>query len=175
MKDILIGGLAVLVIGGAGFVFVQPDVTYTFAEETGMAEVEAHEYVKGAQVGLKPSSAIGSTLIENGKAIIRTASRIDCVNYVYVWEKQVGGCAEGKHQLETIGTSAMTLGYCYQALGADLGESAKYKMSECIADADRLDASYDLPIANELLGTSVQDAKNANLYNKSALRTALGI
>lgn len=175
MRDWLIGGLVVLVITGAGLTFARPDMAYTFAQETGMAQAEADGYVKGAQVGLESSSAVGHSLIENGKVVLRTASAIDCVNYVYDWEKQVGGCVEGKRQLESIGTHAMTLGYCYQALGVESGEALKYKIGECITDADNLDASYNLPIVGELLGNSVQEAKNANLYNKSALLVAVGL
>lgn len=174
MTKAIVGGVVTLIIGGTGFTVSQTDVVSNFANETGMTQQQAQQYVDGAQQGLKSFSEIGQDLIKDGNSVSTTASGMDCVNYTYEWETADLSCAEGKTELNTVGASETQLGNCYVALGTDLGSTAKSKMTECITDIDDLNAGFDLPITAKLIDASAMtDTKNTNAYNKSTLQAAL--
>lgn len=174
MKRVIVGGIATVIIGGAGFTIKQSDVVNNFAKETGMSHDQAQQYVDKSQNNLQSFSKVGQELTSDGNSILNSSSGIDCVNYTYQWETASLNCAEGKNELETIGNNEITMGNCYDSLSGNLGRAAATQISECIDDIDTLNSSYDLPVAGYFINSSqVTDIKNANLYNKSVLQAAL--
>lgn len=173
MKEKLIGGIVVLVIGGTSFAVRQKDVVNNFAEETGMSQQQAQQYVENSEDNLDSFSVIGKELVKDGNDVIDIASDIDC-RYEYEWETSELSCPEGKSQLNAFGEDELSLGNCYISLDDDLGAQAKPKMSECIAAIDKLNSSLEMPITDDVLDdAAVTEIKNGNLYNKSVLRAAL--
>ncbi len=174
IKNKIIGGVVVLVIGGTGFAVSQTDIVSNFAEETGMSQEQAEQYAKDSQDEMESFSKIGDDFINSGNTTISDASTIDCLNYTYEWEDPSLSCNDGKDQLLIIGNGDIELGTCYKTLDTDLGDAAKPKIQECIQEIDENNANYDLPIASRLIDSSeTEEMKKSNLYNKSILRAAL--
>jgi hypothetical protein len=174
MKKTIIGGIITLVIGGTGFTVSQTDIVKNFASETGMSSQQAEQYVSDAQTNLESFSKLGQDLVSDGNSVLGKAGEIDCATYTYGWEAADLSCPEGASELSTIGNSEVKLGNCYSALGEDLGDAAKPKISECIDDIDAVNSSYSLPIAVKVIQTDkMSEIKNTNLYNKSVLKAAL--
>ena len=174
MKNLIISGISILIIGGSSFAISQADVADNFANETGMTQQEAHTYVTDSQDELASFDSIGNELVAGGTKSVNSASEIDCSKYHYQWESESLGCYSGAAQLRTIGNSEIQLGNCYIKLSANLSGDAKSIMTECMADIDSLNASYDLPIVSVMFDTTgMTEIKNSNLYNKSVLKTAL--
>ncbi len=174
MKKSIIGGIITVIIGGTGYTISQSDVVSNFAQNTGMSQQQAKEYVDSSQKDLESFSKIGQSFIADGNSLSDTAAGIDCVNYTYEWESPSLSCNEGLAELKTIGSDEVKLGDCYVALDTDLGSGAKSKISECIADIDAVNASYSLPMAAQSLSVNeITYFKNSNLYNKSVLQATL--
>lgn len=174
MKKAIIGGVISLIIGGTGYTIHQSDVVNNFARNTGMTQQQAQQYVDNTQKDLKSFSTIGQQFVSDGNSILGTSNSIDCNDYTYQWVTDSLSCGEGVSELQTIGNDELQLGNCYSDLGTDLGGAGKSKISECISDIDAVDASYNLPIATQLIDSStMSDLSNTNLYNKSVLQAAL--
>ncbi len=172
MKKAIIGGIITLVIGGTGYTLSQSDVVSNFAKNTGMSGQQAQQYVSNSQSNLESFTKAGQGFISDGNSILSTS--VDCQSYTYQWESSSLSCEEGKNELQTIGNDEVNLGNCFEALGTNLGNAGKSKISECISDIDAVDSSYDLPLAVSVVGSSqISDFKKSNLYNKSVLQTAL--
>ncbi len=171
----IIGGVVTIVIGGTAYTVSQSDVANNYSKNAGVSQQQAQQYVNNInQSDLQSFSKAGSSLINDGNLIIRKLPSIDCVNYTYQWETPSLSYADDKNELQGIANDEITLGNCYEDLGTDLGNAAKSKMNECISDIDTVDSDLDLPIATTLLGSkTIADTKNANIYNKSVLQTAL--
>lgn len=174
MKREIIGGIASIIIGGSAFAISQTEITQNFANETGMTQQEAEQYVKDAQKDLDSFANIGNSLITDAQDIESGISEIDCDSYEYDWETPALSCATGKSQLQTLATAERNLGNCYKSLDADLGDAASQKIRECIAYIDRVNTSYDQPMTQVMLeSNSVSEIKKTNAYNKSLLQSAL--
>jgi len=174
VKEKIIGGIIVVVLGGTTFAVSQTDVVNNFANETGMSQQQAEEYVDKVQSDLASFDQIGTDLITDGNTITATATEMDCVNYAYEWESPSLSCFDGQAQLRTLGANETKLGECYKALDADLGAGAKAKISECITDIDAVSVSYELPIATAIMtAEELTDTRNSNAYNKSVLKSSL--
>lgn len=174
VKSKLIGGAIVLVLGGTGFTVSQSDIVNNFAQESGMTQQQAQQYVEESQDDLDSFGNIGTGFVESGNTVIGEAAGINCEEYVYEWETALLSCDEGKRQLHFLGSKEIDLGQCFKELDTDLGDFAEAKVSECIADIDELNLAYDQPAAANIFGADyVSETKNTNLFNKSVLRTAL--
>ena len=174
VKKVVGAGVTLLVIGGASFAINQADVVNNFAEETGMTQEQAQQYVEDSQGDLESFAKVGQDTLDSGNQALAGANQIDCVNYEYEWESAMLSCDEGKAQLTIVGNNEVTLGNCLMTLDTDLGSAVKAKIQECITAIDATNSSYDLPImAVTLTESELTEAKHANAYNKSVLRAAL--
>lgn len=174
IKDKIIGGVIVLVIGGTGFAVSQTDIVNNFASETGMSQEEAKKYASDVEKDAASFSEIGQDFLDDGNSALSSLAQIDCINNAYEWETASLGCSEGKEQLQKIGEDEVALGNCYKKLGSDLGSTATTQMNECISNIDTVNADYSLPIAAALMDPNdIAEFKKANLYNKSVLKSAL--
>lgn len=171
----IIGGVVTVVIGGTAYTVSQSDIASNFSKNAGVSQQQAQQYVNNInQSDLKSFSKVGSGLVSDGNTVISNLSSIDCVNYRYQWETPSLTCQDGKNQLQSIGNDEIVLGNCYESLGTDLGSAAKSTINECISDIDTVDSDYNLPIvATALDSKTISDTKNANIYNKSLLQTAV--
>ena len=174
IKKVVGGGIALLVIGGVGFTISQADVVNNLAEETGMTQEQAQQYVDESQGQLESFAKIGQDTIDSGNEAIRVANSIDCVSYEYEWESASLSCNEGKGQLSRLGNSEVALGECYKTLDTDLGKAARSRIEECIAAIDAVMSSHGAPIVQFMISDEdLAESKKANAYNKSVLRAAL--
>jgi hypothetical protein len=171
VKEVVVGGIIVLVLGGSTFAISQTDLVNNFANETGMSQQEAKEYVEESQDDLASFTEIGNLTVQDGKSLLSSASEIDCATYEYEWESPSLSCNAGKSQLSTIGNNEIELGECYVALDTDLNEGVTSKINECMNDIDASTAGYKLPMASIILDSAaIQEVVNANAYNKSVLK-----
>ena len=173
MKDLVAGGLIVLVLGGTTFAVSQTDIAKNFANETGMSQTEAEKYVEESKDELVSFTEIGTSTLENGRSIMSAAAELDCATYVYDWESPSLSCDTGKTQIYTLGSGEAKLGECYKQLDADLSTEVKNKINECIADIDNSNANHKLPIVVKMYESSaIDETIKANAFNKSVLKAA---
>ena len=84
MKDLIKGGIITLLIGGSAYTISQSDVIKNFADDTGLTQEQAEEYVNNiSEDELFSFDKIGADLIDEGKEIDSLTPEIDCVNYEY--------------------------------------------------------------------------------------------
>ena len=172
IKDLIIGGVTTVVIGGTAYTVSQADVINNFASDTGMSQQQAEEYVNSvAEEDLVPYDELGASMIEEGQSVLKDAASIDCVNYEYEWETNVS-CAEGKVQLETLGNREVALGESYKVLAADTASETDISMT--ILNIDGLNDALDFAIVAAILNRSdIDEMKNTNSYNKANLTAAV--
>lgn len=173
VKDLVAGVAVTLVIGGTAFTVSQTDVIDNFAEDTGMSQQQAEEYVKGVDDSdLVAFSELGDDHIEEGEEISRVAAGMDCVNYEYEWETPSLSCQTGKAQLSQIGQTLVDLGRSYKKLDSE--SASELDMRNTIRLLDELNAAYDSDIvASAISASEVTESKRINSYNKSLLKAAL--
>ena len=172
MVRAIVGGVITVIIGGTTYAVHQSDVTKNFANQTGMTQQQAQQYVSSVK-GVSWTK-VGQSFIDDGNSAINDASQLDCENYTYQWETPTLSCNDGKSQFQSVGNDEITLGNCYKALDTDLGNSTKPKVGECITDINTVTNDYTYPVVTSVLdSTTITDANNTNAYNKSVLEAVL--
>lgn len=173
IKNIIGGGIITLVIGGTAYTFNQEAVVNNFAEDTGVTQQEAQEYVSGVEEDeLSSYEELGNSLIAYSVETLKDANDIDCVNYEYEWESPALTCDEGKNQLNKIGKSEELLGQSYIKLQSD--SATKVDMQNTIQYLDELSVNYDSEIYKSYYDEAqIKDLKMTNSFNKSMLKAAL--
>jgi hypothetical protein len=162
-----------LVIGGTVYTINQEDVVNNFAEDTGLTQQQAEQYVNSVgEEDLVAYDKLGSDFIEDGNEILSGATDIDCVNYDYEWVSVTLTCEQGKAQLIKIGNDEILLGNAYKKLDTDTANSAD--ISNTIGRIDAVNADYDFEIVKKILDFSqISESKKSNSYNKATLQAAL--
>jgi hypothetical protein len=173
VKELIAGGIVTLVIGGATYTVSQKDVADNFANDTGLTQQEAEQYVNNVkEEDLLDYDEVGDSYITDGNTIIASANEIDCVNYDYEWQSASLTCAQGKAQLVQLGNDEISLGKSYIKLGTDSANEADINVT--IGLLTDVNAGYDKSIITYLLYPSdIDEAKKANSYNKALLEAAL--
>jgi hypothetical protein len=173
IKELVAGGIVTLVIGGATYTVSQKDVADNFADDTGLSQQEAEQYVSNVkQEDLLDYDEVGDSYITDGNMIISSANEIDCVNYDYEWQSASLTCTQGKAQLMQLGNDEISLGKSYIKLGTDSANEADINVT--IGLLTDVNAGYDNTIITYLLYPSdIDEAKKANSYNKALLEAAL--
>ena len=173
LKKLIAGSLITLVVGGATYTFTQEDLTNNFANETGMTEEQASEYVSSVtEDQLDSWDVIGNEMKVEGDELVQLASEIDCVNYEYEWESPSLSCFEGKSQIDTLGRNYINLGNSYLRLGADT--ASDQEMIQTQQDIDALNQSLRFEVVSaSYTQEDIEESINTNSYNKALLQSAL--
>lgn len=173
VKELAAGAVVTVVIGGTAYTVNQADVVDNFAEDTGLTQEEAEQYVgQVSEDELASFNEIGSELMNDGQYMITEADQIDCVNYEYEWESATLSCEEGKTQIHEIGSREISLGRAYRKLDTD--SASRADISSTIRLIDELNSSYDFEITGMILDQSALDEiKKTNSYNKAYLKAVL--
>jgi len=173
MKDLIKGGIITLLIGGSAYTISQSDVIKNFADDTGLTQEQAEEYVNNiSEDELFSFDKIGADLIDEGKEIDSLTPEIDCVNYEYEWESARLSCQEGKAQLGILARDYISLGEAYIKLSSDSASEAD--MSETIRLIDRLNSDFQLEMVSAILDlATIDEIRKTNSYNKAILKAAL--
>lgn len=173
IKNIAIGGIITLVIGGGAYTFSQVDVAKNFANDTGLTQEQAENFINAIpEEELASWKEIGASEINDGQALTEVFHEIDCDNYEYEWESATLSCAEGKRQLEKLAKDSTQLGQAYIKLSSD--SASDDDISETIRLLDQQNYDYKFEIVGAILDWSTIDQmKKTNSYNKALLKTAL--
>ncbi len=173
IKDLVIGSVVSVVIGGTAYTVSQADVVTNFASDTGMSQQQAEEYVNGVgEDDLVPYDELGADYVRQGQELLTTSSQIDCVNYEYEWETSELTCEAGKAQLYTTGNDEVSLGNAFKKLATD--SATKGDISYTISFLNKLNGDYELGIVSTTSDrATVDEAKKSNSYNKAVLQAAL--
>lgn len=173
VKELAVGTVVTVIIGGTAYTVNQADVIDNFAEDTGLTQEQAEQYVGEVDEDeLVSFEKVGSKLIKDGQDIVAEAEQIDCSNYEYEWESAILPCEKGKRQIHEIGSREISLGRAYKKLDTD--SASRADISSTISLIDELNSSYDLEITGVILDQSVLDEiKKTNSYNKAYLKAAL--
>ena len=169
----VVGGVITLVIGGSAYTINKTDIAKNFAEDTGMSQQQAEQFVNNMDdEDLVPFDELGDDYIDEGQGVINYSVEIDCVNYQYEWETYSLSCSQGKSQMSQIGRDMVALGKSYKILGSDSADRSD--ISNAITLIDKLSFDYKLPIVYAVLDkATVTEMQNNNSYNKALLKTAL--
>lgn len=173
IKEMVIGGVMTVVIGGTAYTVNQADVTNNFASDTGLTQQQAEEYVNGVkQEDLVSYDELGAGHITEGKTTLTMANDIDCDNYEYEWESSTLTCEAGKAQLNTAGNNEIALGEAYKKLHSD--SATELDMTTTIQRIDTMNADYESELISKILDQAViEEVKKTNSYNKALIKTAL--
>lgn len=173
VRDLIVGGVITVVIGGTAYTVSQADVVDNFANDTGMTQQQAEEYVNGVkEEDLIPYDEVGASYKDDGQQIIADANQIDCVTYEYEWESSTLTCQAGKNHLIKTGNDEVALGDAYIKLNSD--SASKPDISLTIQAIDTLNADYEHEIIAWIYESATTDEiKKTNSYNKAVLKAAL--
>lgn len=173
IKNIAIGTVVTLLIGGTTYTLNQGDIIQNFADDTGMSTEQAEQYVNDIpEEELVSFEELGNGHLEMGQDVLNSAREIDCVNYEYEWESVSLTCLDGKAQLEKFALDNNSLGYAYKKLESD--SASEDDISNTIRLIDRLNSDYEFEIITSILDWYIIDEGiKTNLYNKAILKTAL--
>jgi hypothetical protein len=173
IKELVAGAVVTVVIGGTAYTVNKEDVVENFADDTGLSQQEAEQYVN--QVGqdeLVPYDEVGNSYTESGQYILSTAREIDCENYEYDWESPTLSCAAGKSQLLELGNDEVALGQAYTRLDSD--NATRDDIAATIRLLDDVNNGYDSNIVRNIIEFSfIDESKKTNSYNKATLQAAL--
>lgn len=173
MKDIVTGTIITLLIGGTAYTFSQSDVIQNFAEDTGLTQEQAEQYINEIPENeLGSWGEIGSDFVGEGQTWLSIADEIDCVNYDYEWESTILSCSEGKTQFNTLSRNSNSLGQAYTKLDSD--SASEYDMSETIKLIDQMNDNYRFEIVAAVFDRpTIDEWIRTNSYNKALLKAAL--
>jgi len=173
IKNAIIGTIVTIVIGGTAYTVSQSDIIKNFADDTGLTQEQAEQYIKNIpEEQLAPWDEIGSEVIEEGQEMIETANEIDCVNYEYEWESSTMSCPEAKAQINKFGKTEVLLGQSYIKLSLD--SASMNDVKETIRLIDELNSYLQFEVVRVSLNQSeIDEIRNLNSYNKAILKTVL--
>ena len=173
VKEIVAGTIITLVIGGTAYTVNQADVISNFADDTGMSQEDAEQYVKSVdEDDLVPYDEVGASYAKDGRDVLSVAVDIDCVNYRYEWESPLLSCDQGKEQLNELANDEIALGDAYTKLASK--SASKADISKTVGLIDEVNSDLESGIVRELLDTAtITENKNTNSYNKAMLQAAL--
>ena len=174
IKSIIIGTIVTIVVGGTAYHVSQSDIIKNFAEDTGLTQEQAEQYIDKIQKeGVENWSEVGSIEIETGQFILKGVDEIDCINYEYEWESSTLSCSKGKEQLTKFGENAVLLGQSYMKL--DLDSAKTSDMEETIRLIDQQSSYFSqFEILNFYLDQSeINEEIKGNSYNKALLKAVL--
>jgi hypothetical protein len=82
VKEAIFGTILTVVIGGAAYTVNKEDVVDNFADDTGLSQQQAEEYVDSVgEEDLVPYSELGAGYVKDGNDVLSSADEIDCANY----------------------------------------------------------------------------------------------
>ncbi|MDD3923153.1 MAG: hypothetical protein PHY39_06470 [Endomicrobiaceae bacterium] len=173
MKDFITKTAVTLLIGGTIFTVSQVDIVQNFAEDTGLTQEQAEQYINEIpEDELISFDELGDELIGEGQIWIDAASDIDCINYEYEWESNMLSCSAGKSQIGKLGKDYRSLGQVYLKLGSD--SASKDDISKAINLIEQLVSDYKLEVVSTMFSLEEIDEMNKTiLYNKAVLKAAL--
>jgi hypothetical protein len=171
ITKVIIGTIATIVIGGVAYNINQSDIIKNFADDTGLTQEEAEQYINKVQEeSLVSWHEGGSELIEFGQEILSYLP--DCENYSYEWETTTLSCSKGKEQMDKIARDNISLGQAYKKL--DTESASKYDVQKTITLIDQLTGSFEFEIFAFIFTQSeIDEMKKTNSYNKALLKTVL--
>jgi hypothetical protein len=172
-RDAIIGTVFTVIIGGTAYTINQSDVVNNFADDTGLTQQQAEQYIDDiGEEDLVSFGKIGTDYIEEGEDWLETVSEIDCINYTYEWESSSLSCDEGKEQMDKIGNDAILLGRSYIKFDSD--SASEEDMARTVSLIDVINVDYDFSIVSIFYDDSdIDDWKKTNSYNRAIIETVL--
>lgn len=173
IKNIVIGIIITVIIGGTAYNISQSDIIKNFSDDTGLTQEQAEQYINETLEGdLFSFNEVGLEMVNDNQELLKVAQEIDCGNYWYEWESSTLSCSKGKTQLTKLARNAILLGQSYVKLDSD--SSSKSDIKEAIRLIDQLNSDYQLEIASAILDQSeIDEIRKTNSYNKAILKTVL--
>jgi hypothetical protein len=173
IKNIAIGGIITLVVGGTAFTFSQQEMVDNFAQNTGMSQEEAELYVSSiSEEELVSFGEIGNDFIAESKNTFALLEELDCVHYEYEWESSTLSCNDARKQLRETGNTEKKLGELYVKL--ETNNASREDMLKVIDVLDILNTNYRYEVFSVIMEDDVvEELIMTNIYNKTLLETAL--
>lgn len=173
MGRIVTGTIVTLLVGGTVFSVSQSDIIQNFADDTGLTQEQAEQYINEIpEEELASWDEIGLTHINEGKDFLSVVDETDCVNYEYEWESATLSCLEGKTQLNKLSRDNSSLGQAYVKLGSD--SASEDDMLKTIRLIDQLNSDYQFEIIRVTFDwLTIDEWKKTNSYNKALLQAVL--
>ncbi|MEX0919348.1 MAG: hypothetical protein WDZ64_01195 [Parcubacteria group bacterium] len=175
IKGVITGTVITILIGGTAYTVSQSDVIKNFADDTGLTQEQAEQYINEIpEEELANWDEIGYALIEDGQALLSIANEMDCINYEYEWESVTLSCSEGKEQLNKLARDTTLLGQAYIKLSSD--SASKDDIAETISLIDQLNSDYEFDVVKITVDwETIDEIRKTNSYNKALLKATLEI
>lgn len=160
IKEAVVGGVLTVIIGGTAYTVNKEDVVNNFADDTGLTQQQAEDYVNSVdEEELIPYDKLGADYVKDGNEVLSSVSDIDCANYDYEWETPTLSCEEGKDQLEELGRDEIDLGNAYIKLSSESASSAD--ITATINILDEVNDNYEFEIVDFILdANTISESKN---------------
>jgi len=173
IKNIVIGTIVTIIIGGTAYSVNQADIVKNFADDTGLTKEQAEQYIKEIpEEELVAWGELGSYTINNGQELLKMAKEIDCINYEYEWELLTSSCAEGKSQITKLARDWISLGQSYIKLNSDSASESDIRETIQLIDQVNSDFQFEI-ISGALDQPTIDEERRANSYNKATLKAVL--
>lgn len=173
IKGVITGTVITVLIGGTAYTFSQEDVVQNFADETGMTQEQAEQYINDIpEEDLATFTEIGSALVEDSQLLLSMASDINCLLFEYEWQSLTLSCLEGKTQLAKLANNSKSLGDAFILL--DTESASEEDVTGTIELIDQVTADLRSEMSNNLWDASLLEEEiQTHAYNKAILKAIL--
>lgn len=173
IKNAVIGTIITVIIGGTAYSINQNDIIKNFADDTGLTNEQAEQYVnKVSKDELVAWKEIGSQFVNDGQKTLTAADNIDCINYEYEWETLNLPCSKGKTQMVKLSEDWISLGQAYIKLDSE--PSSEYNIKRTIQLINLVNYDLTLEVIKSIYDQpTITKEMQANSYNKALLQTVL--
>ncbi len=173
MNRLIVGTIVTVIIGGTAYTVSQTDLINFFAEDTGLTQQQAEQYINTiSDDEMVPFDELGDEQIDIGQETLNIVSKIDCIYSEYEWESSNLTCLAGKTQLSKIGKDEIALGKAYKKLGSN--SASRDDILKTIELIDTLNDDFAYSIVISIFTQSeIDEIKKVNSFNKAILKAAI--
>jgi hypothetical protein len=177
-KNLVIGGIITLIIGGLTYSFSRQDLIDNFTADTGLSQQQAEEFIS-SKLDEEGSSweELGHEFSLASQSLQKIHNSIDCENlsseeFLIIKEGVSLSCDEALEQIAQIANSAESVSVAYLKLSED--NVSRDDVRETVFYLDQFITDLDSPVLVPFISSStIEDYKLSSSLNKSLLKTAL--
>lgn len=174
IKSIITGTVITVLIGGTAYTVTQEDIARNLANDTGLTQEQAEQYVKEtSNENLYSFTEVGEEMVSFGKGLVDGAVGIDCINYEYEWESSNIACSEGRVQVNKLGTDMISLGEAYKELEFESSGDTEIQQTIDFIDQLNFDLTFLEIVSATMSNAMINEMRTSNSYNKAVLQAAL--
>jgi hypothetical protein len=178
IKNIAIGGMVTLTLGGVAYSFSHEDFVNNFAEESGLSQEQAEVYISDSEGRDGVSfGELADDLTRAAAPLQEALSKLDCESFsaadIKIVQETYGtSCEVLKMQGEQFTEATVRLSQSYRTLDGEVFtiENMVHAINSIDNYVETLDSQF---IMLSMGTTSIAKMKLTGAYNKSVIKTAV--